>query len=286
MPDHQPRELRVVVTGSTGRLGREVMREFSDAGVSCNGVDSSATVEFSEDGDFIHRRADLTDYGETIDALRGADVVVHLANVSYPGFYPDHVTFTQNVGMNYNVFSAASLLKCRRVVWLSTANVSGVESGVQAPDRFPITEDQEPRMASSYALSKSLSEATAAYFGSSTNTTFLGVRSTLIMYPPDYESLKAEVHNAGTRHWHYWSYIDVRDLTRLLLLAVVSEDDESTVINATAADTTLYDPTAEHCARYFPGTPCDIAPQTVESIFSGKKAKQLLGFEPRWSWRT
>jgi len=285
LADRQPKQLSVVVTGSTGRLGREVMREFSDAGISCTGVDSSATVEFSEDGNFIHRRADLTDYGETIDALRGSDVVVHLANVSYPGFYPDHVTYTQNVGMNYNVFSAASSLKCRRVVWLSTANVAGIESGVHAPDQFPITEDQAPRPASAYALSKSVSEATADYFGSSTITTFLGVRSTLIVYPTDYENLKTEAHKAEARHWHYWSYIDVRDLTRLLRLAVMSEDDETTIINATAADTILNDSTAEHCAKYFPGTPCDIAPQSVESMFSGSKAKQLLGFEPRWSWR-
>jgi len=285
LANQQTKQPRVVVTGSTGRLGREVMREFSDAGVSCTGVDALATVEFSASGDFVHRRADMTDYGETVDALRGADVVVHLANVSYPGFYPDHVTYTQNVGMNYNVFSAASSLGCRRVVWLSTANVSGVEPGVHVPDRFPITEDQAPRLSSAYALSKSVSEATAEYFGSSTNTNYLGVRSTLIMFPSDYEQLKAEAHKAEVRHWHYWAYIDVRDLTRLLLLAVMSDNDETTIINATAADTTLDEPTVEHCARYFPGTPCDIATKTMESIFSGDKAKQLLGFEPRWSWR-
>ncbi|MDH3805914.1 MAG: NAD-dependent epimerase/dehydratase family protein, partial [Gammaproteobacteria bacterium] len=92
MADPQSKHIRVVVTGSTGRLGREVMRAFDAAGFSCTGIDSAATVEFRKDGDFVHRRADLTDYGEAIDALSGSDVVVHLANISYPGFHPDHKT--------------------------------------------------------------------------------------------------------------------------------------------------------------------------------------------------
>ena len=106
------------------------------------------------------------------------------------------------------------------------------------------------------------------------------------MYPEDHKKLRAEAHDAELRHWHYWSYIDVRDLTRLLLLIVMSDYNATTIINATAADTTLNDSTAKHYAKYFPGVPCDIAPQSVDSIFSGSKAKQLFGFEPRLSWRT
>jgi nucleoside-diphosphate-sugar epimerase len=278
-------EERVVITGSNGRLGREVMRAFDDAGLACTGVDAAATVEFRSDGNFVHKRADLTDYGQTIEALTGSDVVVHLANISYPGFHPDHVTFNQNVAMNYNVFSAASSLGCRRVIWLSSANVSGADSALHVPDRFPITEDQAPGPTSSYALSKSVSEVTAEYFGSSTDTTFVGVRSTLIVYPEDHEQLRADADNADLRDWHYWSYIDVRDLTELLLLAARSDVEESEIVYATAADSILNCWTADHCARHFPGTPCEIAANTTQSLFSGDKAKQLFGFEPRWSWR-
>jgi nucleoside-diphosphate-sugar epimerase len=285
LADPQSKHIQVVVTGSAGRLGREVMRTFDEAGFACKGVDSAATVEFRKDGDFVHRRADLTDYGEAIEALNGSDVVVHLANISYPGFQPDHKTFTQNVGMNYNVFSAASALKCRRVIWLSSANVAGIERGTHVPERFPITEDQLPRLSSSYALSKSVSESVADHFGMTTATTFVGIRSTLIVYPEDHGLLRANADDAGLRQWHYWSYIDVRDLTSLILLAVTSTSAETTIVNATAEDTTLARSSAEHCAEYFPETPCDIEANTARSLFSGDKAKQLFGFEPRWSWR-
>jgi nucleoside-diphosphate-sugar epimerase len=261
------------------------MRAFDEAGLLCTGVDSAATVEFRKDGDFVHRRADLTDYGEAIDALSGCNVVVHLANISYPGFHPDHKTFTQNVGMNYNVFSAASAMNCRRVIWLSSANVAGLESPAHVPERFPITEDQSPGPNSSYALSKAVSESIAGYFGSSTGTSFVGIRSTLIVYPEDHDLLRADADNAELRQWHYWSYIDVRDLTSLILLAATSTSEETTIINATAADTILNRSSAEHCAENFPETPCDLEANTTQSLFSSDKAKQLFGFEPRFSWR-
>ena len=49
-------------------------------------------------------RADLTDYGQTVEVLHGVDAVVHMANIPAPGIYPPAVTFTTNMQMNSNVF--------------------------------------------------------------------------------------------------------------------------------------------------------------------------------------
>ena len=38
----------------------------------------------------------------------------------------------------------------------------------------------------------------------------------------------------------------------------------------------------ELCTEYFLRTPCNIEMKTTESLFSGDKAKQLFGFEPRF----
>ena len=48
------KDLQIIVTGSTGRLGREVMHAFDEAGFSSIGIDSAATVEFRKDGKFLH----------------------------------------------------------------------------------------------------------------------------------------------------------------------------------------------------------------------------------------
>lgn len=285
MDNSDKKAIRVAITGSSGRVGSEVMREFMSAGFRCTGVDVAAEIQFNSDGDFLYRRADLTDFGQTVDTLSGCDAVVHLANIAYPGLYPDQRTFCDNVSMNYNVFSAASLLGIPRVVWLSSAAVAGVEAECAAPERIPITEDQAPRLATPYALSKSVSESTAAYFGARGPTSFIGVRPMLVVYPDDHEQLRAEASQPAQRRWHYWSYIDIRDLTRLLRLAVEASAVETTIINATAADSTLNRATAEHCAEVFPSVTCDVSVEGFDSLFSGEKAKHLLGFEPTYSWR-
>lgn len=285
MNNADKKKIRVVITGSSGRVGRQVMRELMSAGFHCTGVDVAADIQFNSDGDFLHRRADLTDFGQTVDTLSGCDVVVHLANIAYPGLYPDHRTFSDNVSMNYNVFSAASLLAIPRVVWLSSSAVAGVEAECAAPERIPITEDQPARLATSYALSKAVSESTAAYFGCRGPSSFIGVRPMLVVYPDDHERLRAEASDPTQRRWHYWSYIDIRDLTRLLRLAVEAPPMETTIINATAADSTLNRATALHCAEVFPTVPCDVSTDAFDSLFSGEKAKRILGFEPAFSWR-
>jgi hypothetical protein len=55
-------------------------------------------------------RADLTDYGQELEVLHGADAVVHLANIPAPGLATPAVTFNANMTMSpgdYQRFPAA-----------------------------------------------------------------------------------------------------------------------------------------------------------------------------------
>jgi hypothetical protein len=52
--------------------------------------------------------ADLTDYGQTIEALQGADAVVHLANIPAPSLFTPSHTFTANTAMNSGTLPAPS----------------------------------------------------------------------------------------------------------------------------------------------------------------------------------
>ena len=64
-------------------------------------------------------KADLTDYGQATEVLRGTDAVVHLANIPAPGRSTPAVTFNANVSMNFNIFHAAAALGLAKVVWAS-----------------------------------------------------------------------------------------------------------------------------------------------------------------------
>src|SRR5580692_11766355 len=107
---------RICVTGAVGLAGRAVVRELLEHGYDVAATDIAARHDIEEGV----LRADLTDYGQAIEALRGADAVVHLANIPAPGIATPAVTFNANITMNYNVFHAAAALGLSRVVWASS----------------------------------------------------------------------------------------------------------------------------------------------------------------------
>ncbi len=102
---------RVVVTGGSGKAGRAVVRDLLAHGEDVLSVDLVRSPELACE----QLVADLTDFGETVEALRGAEAVVHLAAIPAPGLRPDELTFRVNTTSTYNVFSAAPLLGLRRV---------------------------------------------------------------------------------------------------------------------------------------------------------------------------
>src|SRR6202161_3225845 len=114
---------RICVTGASGQAGRAVVRGLREHGYEVAATDIAATKADMEEGGV---RADLPDYGQALEALAGADAVVHLANIPAPGLYTPAVTFNSNITMNFNVFQAAATRKLDRVVWASSETTLGL----------------------------------------------------------------------------------------------------------------------------------------------------------------
>src|SRR5258707_8547937 len=174
---------RIVVTGSNGKAGRAVVRDLTEHGYDVFGVDLIPSRTPS--GSSI--AADVTDLGETFEALRNADAVVHLAAIPAPGLYSDDVTFRTNILSTYNVFSAAVSLGLKRVVWASSETTLGLPFDREQPAYAPIDENHPLYPESSYALSKILSEEMARQMNRWTGIPFVGLRFSNIMEPQDYE---------------------------------------------------------------------------------------------------
>ena len=105
----------VVVTGSCGKAGRAVVKDLvQDYAVIS--VDLRAAPDAHPSVD-VHYQADLSDLGQCYDVLRGADLLVHMANIPAPDLFARERTFNENMRMNYNLFQAATDLDLERVVW-------------------------------------------------------------------------------------------------------------------------------------------------------------------------
>ena len=109
--------MRIVVTGSSGKAGRAAVKELLPHGYKVTGVDR---VPAPEGLNTPSLQANLTDLGQTLEVMRGADAVVHLANIPAPDLRTPGRTSHENITMNYNAFSAAVQLGLQRVVWASS----------------------------------------------------------------------------------------------------------------------------------------------------------------------
>ncbi|KAF7796463.1 hypothetical protein EIP86_007640 [Pleurotus ostreatoroseus] len=82
--------MKLAVTGSNGSVGRRVVIAALEAGHSVLGVDIGQTAYDSEvvsHASFSFRSADLRNYEEVLEVLRGSEAVVHLAAVPTPEDY-------------------------------------------------------------------------------------------------------------------------------------------------------------------------------------------------------
>jgi nucleoside-diphosphate-sugar epimerase len=283
---------RICVTGATGKAGRAAVRELREQGYQVLATDNRLT---SDDVAAGVLRADLTDYGQATEVLRGTDAVVHLANIPAPGLSTPAVTFNANITMNFNVFHAAASLGLARVVWASSETTLGlafghdreqVPGGIGAPPRYvPVDEDHFPVPNTTYALSKVASETVAEQISRWSGIPFVGLRISNIMELHDYDRFPSYWPDAHLRKWNVWGYVDVRDVANACRLGLEADVTGSHNVIIAAADTVMNRPSRELLTEVFPDAPLTREIGEFATLLAIDRAKQLLGYEPRHSWR-
>ena len=272
---------KIVVTGGSGKAGRATIGDLVEHGYEVLNVDIARSQESA--GRFL--RVDLTDLGQTVEALRDADAVVHLAAIPAPRIQTDEVTFRTNMASTYNVFSAAIILGLKRVVWASSETTLGLPFDRVQPAYAPIDEEHRLYPESSYALSKVLSEEMARQFSRWSGIPFVGLRFSNIMEPDRYRSFPDFWDDPHKRKWNLWSYVDARDVAQSCRLGLESAIGGAEVFIIAAADTVMKRPNRELMAEVFPGVPLREGTGDFETLLSIGKARRLLGYAPRFSWR-
>jgi nucleoside-diphosphate-sugar epimerase len=287
----------VIVTGGSGKAGRAVIRDLVEHGYAVMNVDLVPPRE-----PLCHFfKADLNDLGQAVEAVRRAAgtidrrrsplgeaaAVIHLAGIPAPSLAPDAVTFQNNLMTTYNVFSAATLFGLERVVWASSETVFGLPLTRTPPAFAPITEEHPLAPETGYALAKALCERMAHEMHRwNPGTRFVGLRISNIFEDSDYEAVPSFWADPDQRKWNLWSWVDSRDVAqacRLALEADVAGADEFIVA---ARDTLMRRPSRELMATAFPAVPVRSDLGESETLLSIDKARRILGYEPKRSWRT
>jgi nucleoside-diphosphate-sugar epimerase len=271
--------MRIVVTGGSGKGGAWVVRELRERGHDVLNVDTR------HDGSAfgLTLLVDLTDLGQTLEALSGADAVVHFAAIPAPQLRPEGDTFRNNAMSTYNVFAAAVAHGIKRVVWASSETVLGLP--FDTPPLFaPIDETIEPRPESSYALSKLVGETMATQFARRTGTSFVGLRISNIMDPADYALFPGYWDDPLIRKWNLWGYVDARDVAAATRLGLEADIDGAEVCIVAAADTVMTRPSAELMAEVFPSVPLRRTVEGRETLLLIDHARRVLGYEPAHRW--
>ena len=281
---------RVVVTGGSGKLGRAVVADLVHGGHEVFNLDRVP----SPDTRSPYVKVDFTDYGQVAAALQavddkydGVDAVVHLAAIPAPGLTTNAATFDNNITSTYHVFAAARAAKIKTIVWASSETVLGLPFGPDAPPPYiPVDEEYHPRPNSSYSLSKTLEEEMAGQFCRwDPELSMTGLRFSNVMEPADYARFPSFDADPALRQWNLWGYIDARDGAQAVRLALQASRPGMDVFVIAAADTVMSRSSAELAAEVFPDVRVTRGLGTHETLLGIDKARRVLGFDPKFSWR-
>lgn len=288
----------VVVTGGSGTIGRAALAELSDRGyhtVNCNrGKPDDGPAD-------RYVQADLTDAGAAYGALAAADpdAVVHLGTVPSPTNHPEHVVFESNAASTYHVLAAAEALDVGTVVLASSLSAlgAGFEPDPIAPAFLPLDETHPLTPSTSYGIGKQAMETVGAGFGRRDGPpeTVLSLRFPWVTDEAaqretfvDADRTLAGIDAAGrlhTAHNTLFAYLDIRDAARAVRLAVESDATGHHPLYLAAADTGCETPTAEVVERRYPDAELRAEFEGHDALIDTDRAADLLGWEPRHSWR-
>lgn len=279
--------MKIALTGGSGKLGRVVVDYLRSSGR--HSVWNLDRVGERDPG-FI--QTDLSDYGQVIDALggvddryQGLDAVVHLGAIPAPGLAPDVATFRNNMLSTYSIFEAARKLGINRIVYASSETVLGLPFDIDPP-YIPVDEEYEARPESTYSLVKHLEEQMARQLCRwNPELSVSALRFSNVMVPDDYARFPSFDADPRGRKWNLWGYIDARDGAQAIEKALDAALPGFEAYIIAAADTVMSRSSASLAAEVFPNVKVTKELGEHETMLGIDKARRLLGYEPRYSWR-
>jgi nucleoside-diphosphate-sugar epimerase len=275
----------IVVTGAAGLLGQHVMSALAASGRPVRGVDV-LTPGRVPSGDFV--QADLRELGAAVQALAGAEAIVHTAAIPRPTARTAAEVFKTNVLAAHNVAEAALLHGVPRVVSASSFSVLGWPFNPQPlhPAYLPIDEQHPLAPQESYGLSKLVTEEILqAATRRAPTFSALSLRMPWIQTSATFADEVAPRRNSPAAIANLWGYIDAEDAARAFAAALDAPIDGHQAVYLSAPDTFMEEETMSLVQSAFPGVEVRRTLPGHVSVLDFGAAARLLGFAPERSWR-
>lgn len=274
---------RVAITGGSGRLGRYVAREIA----ATRAVTVLDRVPTPDGHPFV--QANIMDLAGLERALAGHDAVIHLAGIDMDFDVAEDETVRVNTLGTWHMLQAAEKLGIRRVVLCSSSCASGVNEARAdfPPEYLPVDEAHPNRPNTGYGVSKLIVEQMGDAFARR-DMEVLCLRPTLVMFQDIVAGVIARAVDPALRTMFY--YVTPEDTAQAFRLALDAEKPAPGAYFITADDSCHPGATRDWLRERYGWTP----PPTDEaryrdnpraSVFSNKRARDLLGFKPGSNWQ-
>jgi nucleoside-diphosphate-sugar epimerase len=284
--------VRVLVTGSCGKVGRALCPWLVQAGYEVRATDLAVPTWDRTAPEEIddYWQVDLTDAGSAYAVVRGCDAVIHTAAIPQPIHNPPHVVFGNNLMSTFNILEASITAGVRRFVNFSSETVPGFIFAHRPfhAEYLPVDEDHPIRPQDPYATAKWFGELLCERAVERADIRCTSIRPCWVQDEASYErNLGPIVRDPSVLVANYCSYVDVHDLCDAVVRAIETDLPGHEVFYIASPDTIGGHPLEATVRAHYGGDGIEFrdVERVDASSISTAKAQRLLGWAPTRSWR-
>ncbi|MEE2774146.1 MAG: NAD(P)-dependent oxidoreductase [Pseudomonadota bacterium] len=289
---------RILFTGGSGKAGKHVVKYLISQGYKVLNCD---LVNYPQENlDYIC--LDITDSGQVFNVLSShfnydelrtkekptkIEAVVHFAAIPRLLHKPDNETYRINVLGTYNILEASIKLGVKKIIFASSETVYGYcfSHGNPKPSSLPVTEDDPLKPMDSYAISKVVNEETAKGFQRRSGIDMYCLRIGNVIEPNEASLFEKFCENPEIRLPNVFNYIDARDLGQAVELCLQKDGLGYEVFNVSNDNNSVNLTSEQILHQFYKKANLKFTLGKNECLFSNRKIKSILGFEPKNNWQ-
>ncbi len=281
--------MKVVVTGGSGGVGKYVVEELLNSGYQVIVFD----IKEPQNKNINFIKGNILEINDCMKAFRGTKAVIHLAAIPHPLNDPPETVFNTNVVGTFNVYQAAASLGVERIIQASSDSTYGFhfrkDGNMLLPVYLPIDEDHPQRPADPYGLSKKVCEEIAKAFSRRYYLMSICLRICWVWFPESVKEYGYDNNIKDPERWrtNLWAYEHVKDAALAFRLALeVRGLKKYEVFCISAVDNGTEFESMEIIKKYgYDKIPLIKNIEGRESLYNCFKARKILGYEPRYTWK-